>query len=142
MYLFLTALVVGNPALAFDPTIPPPKPPIIIVPGGCGTRPPPCLGLQDADGEILPPDWLVMQRVALDGELNFFRVELYLFSGDIDVELAGSWLSERNYSAAESDRHVSVYYVPAAGADILVKNLERAPADFELVISGEAKSGI
>ncbi|MES2641373.1 MAG: hypothetical protein V4850_17915 [Myxococcota bacterium] len=140
MYLFLTALVAANTANAGDIVL---KPPIIVVPpGGCGTRPPPCLGLQDADGEVMPDDWLVMQREVLRGELNYFRIEVYVFEGAIAVDVAGFQLTEQNLAVEESNREVSVYYVPAASADIRVTSTGRDLADFELVISGEQKSGL
>ena len=141
MYLFLSALVVADPALAGDGLFTPP--PIIILPRTCGGVLNPCLPLQDADGEILPPDWLEQARDALGGNLKYFRVEVYVDVGAIAVELSGVELSEHELSVAESGREVSVYYVSTSGgAEIMVTSIGRDFADYTLVVTGQEKSPI
>lgn len=133
MYLLMSALVSGN-ALAIEP---------IANFGGCGTKPPPCLGILTGDFTIVPPDLYNVAARRLDGELNWFRVEIFVAQGDFDIELGGYLLDEKSYVAAESTPDTSVYYVPAsATAAFFVTSYARETPVIELTLYGAEKSAL
>lgn len=131
MYLLAAALVVGN-ALAFPELSMP-------IGGGCGQLPPPCTRLATGDASILPSDWFVAVGKNLNGEFNWFRVEVPLDAGRFDVQIAEFLLDEHWYSTRESSPSTAVYYVPASeNARILVTSDEGEIREPVLFIDGSA----
>ena len=106
---------------------------------GCGTKFNPCIKFLDTDGEIMPPDWYRSEYRALDGRLNYFRVEVKQVGDPFRMSLGGYALDERLYSTRESDEHVDVYYIPAS-ADAVFRAYtdSRDPGAFEVSITGSA----
>jgi hypothetical protein len=133
MYLLVATLLTGK-ALAF--------PEITITLGHCGTRPPPCLGLATGDASIVPSDWYERVSSNLDGDFNWFRIEVPLTLGAFDVEVAGVYLDGRSQSFAESSEKYAVYYVPAErDATVTISAYgERYDMDFGITMDGATKA--
>lgn len=131
MYLLAATLVVGN-AFAF--------PELNMPIGGCFGMPAPCTRLATGDASIVPSDWIELVTRNLDGNLNWFRVEVPLDLGSYDVEIAGIHLDERWQSREESSTSLGVYYVPATReAKVYVKGGGQEGSDFWIVLDGVEK---
>lgn len=72
-----------------------------------------CMGVLDTDGAILPPDWLELEDRALDGQLEYVRLQVFSVQGEAAIELGGVRVDASMYSELESSRDLDVYYVPA-----------------------------
>jgi hypothetical protein len=127
MYLLIAALVSTSAEAG----------PLTITNLGCGLRPPPCLKFLDSDAEIMPSDWYRSEYGALDGRLNYFRVEVNQVGDPFRMSFGDYELGERYLSTRESDEHVDVYYVPASlDAWIRITTESREPGGYEVLVTG------
>lgn len=133
MYLLAATILTGQ-AFAF--------PELTLTLGNCGLRPPPCMSLATGDASIVPSDWISRVRGNLDGDLNWFRVEVPLGLGAFDVEVGGVYLDGRSQSFAESSERSAVYYVPASSdATVTITAYgERYDVDFGITMDGATKA--
>lgn len=127
MFVLIAALVSGSAHAD----------PIILLPGGgCGFRPPPCLGiLIGGEGSIMPPDWYELEARSLGDYFDWYRVELTADTRELGFSFNGFELGEKAYSSRESDERTSVYYVPAM-PDMRIEAWGDERAQFEISITG------
>lgn len=103
-----------------------------------------CIGILDTDGAIMPHDFLELESRALDGRLNYLRVEVFSIQGEAVLEVGGLRVDASMYSESESSRDLSVYYVPAERLSgelkCTVTNVSEEELQFVVLVEGAVEA--